>query len=262
MSRGGLLTVLNPGYSPEAKALFSAMTTAPTLARRQLIERTIDGLKASGAWALMDVLYMCAAHADQAGRLNWKSPGQFACTNLTNAPTFTADRGFKGNGTDQGLDTGYNPSVVVGNKFLQDNAHMGIFCGDNITSTTFACGYLRAGFQPRTATGACVGRISSSSSDTLLAAPNLTDARVSLVATRNNAADFLAYRNGTQLANPARVSAALSNFSFTICALNNAPVSWGLAQVAAFHTGGHLSAAQIAALSVVINAYMTSVGVI
>jgi len=105
---------------PEADLLIDTMTVRPQGNRAFLISDTIRRLKAADIWAKLDVLWMLAAHDAQAGRLNWKAPASFALTEV-NSPTFTADRGYAGNGTTSYLDTGWAASTN-GVQFQQNSA--------------------------------------------------------------------------------------------------------------------------------------------
>lgn len=95
-------------FDPSARALFSRMSVQPSQVRKRHINRLIVQLKAAGVWSKLDALYLIAAHDAQAARLNWVQDA----FNLTavNAPTFTADRGYAGDGSTSYLDTGFSPN--------------------------------------------------------------------------------------------------------------------------------------------------------
>lgn len=94
----------------ETVSLLSSMTVAPSQARASLINDTIAALKTADLWDDLDVLYVLAAHDAQAARLNWKAPGTYTAS-VISTPTFTADQGYTGNGTDAALDTGWIPAT-------------------------------------------------------------------------------------------------------------------------------------------------------
>src|SRR5690606_39788847 len=77
-----------------------------------------------GAWGALDGLYVLAAHDAQAARINWKDPANVATT--INAPTFTADRGYQGDGSSSSLDTNFNP-VSASQNYQQDACHLGVW---------------------------------------------------------------------------------------------------------------------------------------
>jgi hypothetical protein len=102
--------VHGPSFLPQSLALFAAMTTPPTTARKILINNTIGALLSAGIWSQLDVLYVLAAADNQAARLNWINPSTFMALPV-NAPTFTTDRGYTGDGSSSRLRTQYTPSV-------------------------------------------------------------------------------------------------------------------------------------------------------
>jgi hypothetical protein len=116
------------GFSPEAEALFAAMTVQPDNARKIIINDMIVALIAAGVWDKLDLFYTMAAHDEQAGRLNWVSPGNDTlATGPGNvAPTFTVDMGYSGVGhpapTGAGFTTGRAETALT--KALQNDAHM------------------------------------------------------------------------------------------------------------------------------------------
>lgn len=78
---------------------------------QQILQNTLlVELKAIGAWDDLDILYVFATNGDSDfAKINWKNPGTFNCTEV-NAPTFTVNEGFLGNGTTSYLNTGWDPS--------------------------------------------------------------------------------------------------------------------------------------------------------
>ena len=100
-------------YSTQALTLFTAMTTKPSPGRKQLIDTCITALVDGTVWSKLDALYVFAAPNAQAALLNWVNPGTFDCT-AVNSPTFTADKGYTGDGVSMSLSTGFNPSTAGG----------------------------------------------------------------------------------------------------------------------------------------------------
>lgn len=140
----------------ETKDLIEAMDVTPTVRRILLINDLIRGLKASGVWTGLSLFYACAAHDEQAGRLNWKSPGNNTLT-ASNSPTFTAGKGFTGNGTNAYLDSG---ATLTGLSIGQDDVAIGAYCsisgGQQDTAIIGASGSHSARIYPLT-TGNLVG---------------------------------------------------------------------------------------------------------
>ena len=123
--------LLSAGLLAETRLLLDAMTVKPTSTRARQINRLIAALKACGCWTRLDVLYMLAAHDSQAALLNWKSPGTFTLQ-ANNSPTFTADRGYAGDGVSMNLTNAYNPSTFGGAYTLND-AMLGVYVHSALT---------------------------------------------------------------------------------------------------------------------------------
>lgn len=120
-------------YVAEADALFAAMSVAPSDARKTIINTLIVALKANGVWAKCDVIYVLAAHDEQAARLNWKNPGTATLTAI-NSPTFTTDRGFTGDNATTELRSGVAFSAL-GN-YAQNSAHLSAWVLDTNTNNS------------------------------------------------------------------------------------------------------------------------------
>lgn len=119
-------TTLTTGTSDtDYDNLIAAASVAPTDFRKGLIARFIGALYAASVWAKMDVMWVLAAHDEQFGRLNWKSPGNFTLT-AVNSPTFTTDRGFAGNQSTSYLATGWD-WATNGVQYTQNNAHASVY---------------------------------------------------------------------------------------------------------------------------------------
>ncbi len=131
MSRldGGMSSIpVPPGgaeFDPAAEAIFAAFTTPPTDARKILINDFVVALKDGGVWDLLLVLHILAAADAQASLINWKTPGTFNAT-LVSTPTFTADRGYTGNGTTTALSSAFVPSTNGGAIYVQNSAHASV----------------------------------------------------------------------------------------------------------------------------------------
>ena len=128
-------------YDAAATALFARFTTPPTSARKAVINTLIVALKDAGVWSKLDALYLFAAADSQAARQNWVQDLYNATA--VSSPTFTADRGYNGDGSASYVDSGFNPTTAVTPKFVQNSAYFGLW---SRTTTTFAgssAGYIR-----------------------------------------------------------------------------------------------------------------------
>ena len=107
-------------YSTEANTLFAAMTIAPSVTRKRVIDNLIVDLKANSVWAELDGLAVFAAHHRQAALLNWKNPGTFNFTE-TNNPGHAVDQGYYSNAINAYLANTYNLSSS-GGQYAQNAA--------------------------------------------------------------------------------------------------------------------------------------------
>ena len=233
-------------YSAAALTLFAAMGTQPTQYRKMLYNNFILALQASGAWALMDCIYLLAAANSQAALLNIKSPSTFTATPI-NAPTFTADRDYTGNATSQVLDSGFKPATAGGNMAL-NSAHVGLWCRtDNATGTGAAVGNLNTTLQNKSsALDTAVSRLNAGSTITTNGLP--TGSLNHWVANRNNAANYDIWGGGSKAASAiASATTAMSSLSFTMLGRQTAAATYQYNgyPMSAFHWGGALSDAQV-----------------
>lgn len=110
----------------DAQAIIDQMSTAPSSARQLLIDDLVAGLKADGLWSKLLALWVPAAHDAQAARLNWKDPAGVSLAPI-NAPIFTVDEGYKGDGASAYLDTGVAPSSYPA--YATGSASLGVVVG-------------------------------------------------------------------------------------------------------------------------------------
>ncbi len=245
------------GYDPDAETAFSAFTTPPTTARKRLIGNLVSVLKGFGVWSKLDGLWLTAAADSQAAAINWVDPGTYDLT-AVNSPTFTADRGYQGDGATSYLDTGM---VMNGlSKYTQDSAMAYGYnridhAGDNsamlVGASTNALRCL-----PRGATDFFVGCIN----DLSAFATAISDALGSSVINRSASNLSQLYRDGVSLTTNGNASEALG--AQNIWLLRGAANYNGDSQISAAAIGASLDAAEHLALHEAIEAYLTGVGAI
>lgn len=253
-------------FEPEAVALFAAMTTPPTDARKALINACIVALKDSGVWDKLDTLQMLAAADSQAALLNWKDPATFTAV-PQNAPTFTVDRGYAGNGSTSYLKTGFNPTTAPSPKYVQNSAHISLTdrtaraAADTVQIGAYVPSVIfMAELGTRLSGDVYVGRLNTGTAQAV--ANTSSDGRFLSSRTASNSTQ--AYRNGTTLGAAANgVSSAPVSLEFYVCGMNNNGA--GLAfpsddQIAQYSIGGALNSTEAAAFDAAIAAYLTGVG--
>lgn len=247
------------GYSPEAEAYFAAMTVQPSDARKTLLNNLIVSLVNGGVWAKLDWLAIHAAHDAQAGRINATTPAEIATA--VNSPTFTTDRGFTGDGATSYLNSGWTPTGAL---YTLNNAHMGVWIGTNVASTT----QTDLGLTSRSSIGALgttAARIFSNR--TSLSSPALpTATSIGHTAwSRAISTEFVAYKDGASLGTVAGTTTSIVAQEFYICATNatdgsDTPTQFSTRRIQATHWGSNLTAGEIATLYTALSTYMTAIG--
>lgn len=245
-------------------SLISRMTTPPTSARALLINAAIVSLKAAGVWTKMDALWFFAAADSQAALLNWVSASY--TPSLVNAPTFTADRGYAGNGTSSYLNTTYKP-LSNGVNYQKNSASFGVWlnAGTDTTSSGIAIGCSSAGFTsqcgiiPRSATDTALGYANSSAGSAFLSAGT----RLGFTATSRTGANVnYVYRNGVAGSTEIAASQNAPDVEVYLCVRNNngTPGQYLNNRHAFAFLGGGLTDAEMLALYNAANTYLTAVG--
>lgn len=125
----------------DADAIIAAMSVAPDATRQTLINNTVVALKNAGLWAKLDILYMFAAHTEQAARIDWKHPATRSATRL-NVATFNTDQGFKGDGSIMYLNLNWAlADAVAGSRVGTTwNFHLGVKAFDHPGTSTALLG--------------------------------------------------------------------------------------------------------------------------
>lgn len=231
----GLASILLTGYCPEAQSVFNAMTTSPNGTRKKAIDTLIRTLKSIGVWDNCDAIYVLAAADSQAAYLNWKVPTQTAL-NPVNAPTFTADLGSTGNGTNASLDGPVN--VTTYTKFVQNNVHLSVY---NLTNTSVA-GYTigtqttqQLGIRPRDGGNVFASLVNSGSSTTIANSVGVGH----FMTNRTGANLNSMYKNGLSVATG--VTGSGSPPAEPLC-IHHMGSSWGTNQIAYASIGSNLEA--------------------
>lgn len=253
-------------YEAEAEALFARFTTPPTTERKGIINTLIKALKDGGIWSKLDALYLTAAADAQAARRNWVQDAY----NLTavNSPTFTADRGYAGNGSSSYLRTNFNPTTASSPKFAQNSAHVSLTDRTSrAAASRVEMGAINAGptnFMTQIATRFTGNQALARITGSVTGIPTFsnTDSSGRFVVTRTGATAMEAYRNAVSIGTSANASVALLNLEIFLGALNNngSPSLYSTDQIAQATIGSALSSAEVAAMDAAIATYLTAIG--
>jgi len=254
---------------PEADLLIDTMTVRPQGNRAFLISDTIRRLKAADIWAKLDVLWMLAAHDAQAGRLNWKAPASFALT-AVNSPTFTADRGYQGDGSTSYLNTGWNPATN-GVNYTLNSACTGVY--HNTTGGAGNDAHVSMGSSDLTNASFIVAHAGSSGNIMRVRVNTATSyngtatitTRVGLtVADRSSSILTTLYRDAVAVDTTSNASSAIASQPVYLLTLNVAgspgATNYTTARLATAFNGASLTTTQHTALHAINNAYLNSMG--
>lgn len=245
-------------YDLDSQAIFAAMTSAPSTARKILIDTTISELKDAGIWQTRDGLWVQAAHHEQAARINWITPVN--TLTAVNAPTFTTDRGFRGDGVSMHLTSVFNFSTA--SKYKQNNNHLSVWIGggtDVGANLAFAVGQVAGAARhfilPRTTIDAINGGTSSGGASHGAGAIGTVVGHVSV--SRDGSANQLAYKGGVLVSSVASASVAPIN---TTLAFLRSGASYSDFTIRYGSVGSSLTAQQEAELHRIMSNYMAAVG--
>jgi hypothetical protein len=248
---------------PEADLLIDTMMVRPQGNRAFLISDTIRRLKAADIWAKLDVLWMLAAHDAQAARLNWKNPASFALT-AVNSPTFTAHRGYAGNGTTSYLNTGWTPSTNAV-QFTLNSGSLGFYinagtdAAEGSPAQFGAIGGQGAFFRARGLSDQLQGRVNQGTSDNIA---TVSSNRGYSSLDRSGASLTTGYKSGASVGTSTTASVSLPTQPLYIGALNNggAASNFATQQIALAFAGASLSAAQHLTLYHITQSHLQAVG--
>jgi hypothetical protein len=238
--------------------LVAAMSTPPSAARRTLIQNCIVALQDAGIWDELDVLYLFAAADSQAACLNWKAPASNVAV-PTNTPTFTADRGYAGNGTTSYVDTTFAPATH-GVNWTQNDASLWVWCLTDSQNSARDAGNMTAPLSSvvaRSGSGAFNGHINQGGASTFGAISNslgMTGVQ------RRGATDLRGWRDGVQHGSTqTTVSTAVTTQSLWVCGGN--ATSFNTRQESFFAAGASLTGLEATFFNI-IGEYLAGVGAI
>lgn len=246
-----------PALDPDALAW--ARTAGASAGQRQRVSTLIRALKKAGVWTSLDRLWLFAAENSTQALTDLVAR---AGATLPVAPTFTANRGYQGNGSSQYIDTGFN-ATSGSPRYARNDAHMSVWvqAADSVGSAAALIGndFTNYGLLTyNSATEIVSGGINSSAPFNIGGGAAMTG---HVLMQRTGANAQATYKNGSQLATDASASVAVANNTFFVLAVNSpGAANFSNSRIAAASVGASLSAGQITALNAALNAYMTSVG--
>jgi hypothetical protein len=247
-------------FDAAASALFSAMTVQPTTTRKGLINDCITSLKSNGIWDTLDLLYMCAAHDQQASTLNWKNPGTNTLT-ATGSPVFTTDQGWTGAVTTTKLSTGFNPTTAVGRKVSQNSCAVQAYIKSNSTTALRTVGNVGLGVTQRGSGGKVSIEVGGGTNGATYAGV-ATNFQGFAQGRRLDAANETGWENlGATGATSAVASVALANTTMDVCGGGSSSTTNASPhQVRMFAVGSGLDDTGISNSYSAINTFLVAIG--
>lgn len=249
--QGGGLRLL---AASATQAIVDRMSSPPSASRVDAIFALVLALMDAGVWSRLDLLHVLAAHHEQAARLNLIAPAFDLAA--YNSPIFTANRGFKGDGSAAWMAaSGYDPGAG-GTQYTLNNASMGAWV---LTPAT------NAGLDIFNGSGR-LGRRDTTGDDyhyrlndgTSYYGPGGSIASFHVVDRPDNATKRR-FRDGVFRGSGA-VAATTIGGSLRLFSTGNG--SWSNAELAVTFAGASMTEAQHAAFYAALRAYLLSVGAI
>jgi hypothetical protein len=248
-------------FAEESLAAFAVMEDEPSTARKIAYDTFIQALLDGGVWERCDLIYLFAAHHEQAARVNLKTPGSFTATAI-NSPTFTVDVGFTGESAEQRyLSAGFNVASASGKLASQDDAHLSVYLHTNIAANSdIPSGLATANIENlwiaprRGSTNVVRSNLFGEGSNDFTLSP-VTSVGHTLV-TRGSSTSVQCYKDGVSIGEVTRASAApfSANLSFL-----RAGSGYSAHQIAVGTFGRHLTGEQVTVLHDAIVAYLAAI---
>jgi hypothetical protein len=225
---------------------------------RAAYKALINGLVSDGIFAKLDVLFVFATDTSAHALLNLVSSTYTA--SLVNAPTFTADRGYTGNGTSTEVLTTFNPSTASSPHFVQNSAHISAWNLTNSNDNGGLWGCAQGGHEaiiPSFSGGDTYLRVNDGAG-----AQTTVDPRGFFLGNRDSSTGRQGYQNGSALGAYGSVSSvAVPNFAFAALGDTAGEGGFSSQQIAMASAGGSMNSTEQGNFYSRLRTYMTAVGV-
>jgi len=263
----------DPFMSDEMWAIYSEFDTRPTYEASWGMDTLLYTLDTAGIWGRLDCFYLFANASSANAIVNWKDPTGTDATLSATPPTFTAYKGFQGNGNSSAvgtmyINTNFNPNTAT--HYQKDSCAIGIAIQTNLTQAVsgncFGC----------TDSTAWVRLINRNTSNQTTASCNSTN-NAQVVSSITDGAGYFSFAriatatyyiyNDKSSTTATRNSVADPNANLYLLAFNtDGPASaaattlYDSDQISCFWAGSYMSAAQITIIVDAIERYLDAVG--
>jgi len=255
-----LQTIGAGGFCATYQTVYDFLTTKPSDAIAAAQNVMVCGLIDDGVWAKLDIFYLFAQTTNGASEalVNFVVPGTNDAT-LFNIPTFVALEGFTSNGTNQRINSPYNPTSHAIN-YAQDSATVGCYIRTNTAETKSDFGVIGGANRN-------VNLITRNAGDQMLIRLNdnqplgiaSTDSRGMWIATRTGANVRTVYRNKAVFYTDASASVGVPDSTFQFLALSTQD-GYTTRQQSVGFIGGGFTQADVDNMTDRVEAYMDSNG--
>lgn len=242
-------------FTAEYQAILNRATalgyTKPSAAQQIKQNNLIVNLKAAGIWNLLDVFYVFATDgSSDFATLNWINPSLFQCSKV-NSPTFTSNKGFKGNGTTSYINTNYN-YVLNGINYTVNSASRGLWQYALGTIPSYFDGQVGSAFNCLTYNNSSgLQRINLSTSLGSFTFNNLNY----IALNRSSSTSHEVYQNNTQTLFTGTPSASSSSFNFYIF---QSTFGFGNMGISMWYAGGNMNMLKHNSFNSIFSTYFTS----
>lgn len=241
-------------YDPDARAYWQRGATTPTDAEKKKLSDFVKTLKASGAWAKLDIIQLYAAPYSDIRPLNLKGLNYTAIP--VNAVAEAPGVGYTTDAVSAYIRTGLVGSTA---QFVQDSACWGMKIMQAPGVGLAASGVVGlAGTGPSTylawnTANNAKPRVNSTTDATVMGLPNNATRTGLMIFNRTSSSNFDIYVDGTLATSVSSPSAPPVNSEVLIGRHNTA---YNVIGAALFFAGGTLTAAQCASISKAMDAYL------
>jgi hypothetical protein len=250
----------------DAKALISRMTAKPNKTRQKLISDTIKSLKTSGVWAKLDILFMFAAHDEQASLLNWKGNAAWDARFASTTVYLVVDQGI--NGQVAGFSGGGMLRSDYHETAGQMTQNSACLFSQTLAATgpTAAAGILFSGMRtrisPAEGTFAGTGAIMSAAdfSGSVATAPASADDERFFIASRTASGSFVLDRDGTATTITSASAAPATGTLIIGTSGGSTPTPRAIDRLRVVGAGAGLTTANRSSLRNAIWAYLDAIG--
>ncbi len=189
----------------------------PSLGYINNLNSFVNTLKSTGIWLELDRLWILASEQEQHAQISLVNPSSTRIS-IGVQPTFTANIGYSGNGSNQYLNTNYTPSINAVKASLNSINNF-YYCRTNSSGNTheFSVAGSLSSLSLNT-TGAGNFNNQNNATTSLAIANTISYGLIS--ALRTSSTNVASYINGNSIVSGSIASVALPDFPFFICARN------------------------------------------